>query len=139
MKKILSLTLAVLALSCSEKKVDKRDNCVLVERITVSPDCYAGNGGLVLTADVPSSMSLDWVIAPLADTSGSKTYLPYYASSTSNQITVPDSIVRKYPKLGIIYAGAYGCPSDIYFSFVRRMGADSCMSWHLQERFVKED
>lgn len=132
------LILAALALACSEKKVDKRDDCVPVERVTVSADCYTGNAGLLLTADSPSAIGLDWVIAPLKDTSGTQTYLPYYASSVSNQLMVPDSIVRKYPKIGIMFVGAYGCPSDMYFSFVRRMDGDSCARWYLQERFLKD-
>ncbi|MET7253820.1 hypothetical protein ACWKW6_01395 [Dyadobacter jiangsuensis] len=136
MKKLLAL--AAIALACSEKKVDKRDNCVPVEQVAVSPDCYAGTDGLLLTADSPSSIALDWVLAPLKDTSGAQTYVPYYASTTSNQLVVPDSIVRKYPKIGVMFVGAYGCPSDMYFSFVRRMGADSCARWYLQERFLKD-
>ncbi|MCF0071119.1 hypothetical protein LZD49_11620 [Dyadobacter sp. CY261] len=137
MKKI--LVLVALALACSDKKVEKRDNCVAVERMTVSSDCYEGTNGIVLTADSPSSIALDWAIAPLKDTSGTQTYVPYYASSPSNQLTLPDSIVRKYPKIGVTYVGAWGCPSDIYFSFVRRMDGDSCMRWYLQERFEKGD
>jgi len=65
--------------------------------------------------------------------------VPYYATTTSNQLVVPDSIVRKYPKIGVMFVGAYGCPSDMYFSFVRRMGGDSCARWYLQERFLKGD
>lgn len=137
MKKFLAL--AAIALACSEKKVDKRDDCVPVERVTVSQDCYEGSAGFLLTADTPSSISLDWVIAPLKDTSGAQTYVPYYASTTSNQLMVPDSIVRKYPKIGVMFVGAYGCPSDMYFSFVRRMDKDSCARWYLQERFLKGD
>lgn len=137
MKKFLAL--AVIALACSEKKVDKRDDCVPVERVVVSADCYEGTAGLLLTADTPSSIALDWVIAPLKDTSGAQTYVPYYASTPSNQLMVPDSIVRKYPKIGVTFVGAYGCPSDMYFSFVRRMDGDSCARWYLQERFLKGD
>jgi hypothetical protein len=133
------LVLAVIALACSEKKVDKRDDCVPVERVVVSADCYEGTAGLLLTADTPSSIALDWVIAPLKDTSGAQTYVPYYASTPSNQLMVPDSIVRKYPKIGVTFVGAYGCPSDMYFSFVRRMDGDSCARWYLQERFLKGD
>jgi hypothetical protein len=137
MKKI--LVLAAIALACSEKKVEKRDDCVQVEQVTVSQDCYQGTSGLIVTADTPSAIALDWVIAPLKDTSGAQTYVPYYVSSPSNQITLPDSLVRKYPKIGITYVGSWGCGSDIYFSFVRRMGSDSCMRWFLQERFLKGD
>lgn len=137
MKKILALV--AVALACSEKKVDKRDDCVLVEQVVVSADCYKGSGGLLLTADTPSSIGLDWVIAPLKDTTGAQTYVPYYASTTSNQLMVPDSIVRKYPKIGVMFVGAYGCPSELYFSFVRRMDGDSCARWYLQERFLKGD
>lgn len=137
MKKFLALV--AIALACSEKKVDKRDDCVPVEQVAVSPDCYKGTGGLLLTADTPSSIGLDWVLAPLKDTSGAQTYVPYYASTTSNQLMVPDSIVRNYPKIGVMFVGAYGCPSDMYFSFVRRMDGDSCARWYLQERFLKDD
>ncbi|WP_353721159.1 hypothetical protein [Dyadobacter sp. 676] len=137
MKKILAL--AVVAWACSDKNVEKRDSCVPVEQMTVSSDCYDGTGGLLLTANTPTSIGLDWAIAPLKDTSGAQTYVPYYASSTSNQLVLPDSIVQKYPKIGVMYVGAYGCPSDIYFSFVRRVDKDSCTRWYLQERFVKHE
>ncbi|SDF73517.1 hypothetical protein SAMN04487996_11258 [Dyadobacter soli] len=137
MKKYLAL--AVIALACSEKKVDKRDDCVPVERVTVSADCYKGTSGLLLTADSPSTIALDWVLAPLKDTSGAQTYTPVYMTTTSNQLIVPDSLVRKYPKIGIMFVGAYGCPSDMYFSFVRRPDGDSCARWYLQERFLKGD
>ncbi|GGM83928.1 hypothetical protein GCM10010967_14680 [Dyadobacter beijingensis] len=135
MKKI--LILAAVMLACSDKNVDKRDSCLQVEQVSVPTDCYTGNGGLVLTADTPSSIALDWVIAPLKDTTGAQTYVPYYVSSPSNQITLPDSIVRKYPKIGVTYVGVLGCTSDMYFSFVRRVGADSCVRWVQQERFLK--
>lgn len=133
------LVLAAVALACSEKKVGIRTDCVAVERVTVSADCYKDTTGLLLTADSPSSIALDWVLAPLRDTTGAQTYVPVYMTTTSNQLVVPDSLVRKYPKIGIAFVGAYGCPSDIYFSFVRRMDGDSCARWYLQERFVKGD
>lgn len=137
MRKFLALAFFVMA--CSDKDVEKRDNCVQVEQMSVTSECYTGTGGLVLTADSPSSIALDWVFAPLNDTTGAQTYVPYYTSTPSNQVTLPDSIVRKYPKIGVMYVGAWGCPSDMYFSFVRRTDSDSCVRWYLQERFLKDD
>lgn len=138
MKKALALIFVLFA--CSEKKVDRRSDCVQVEQLNAPMACYNAGEGLVLTADTPSSQALDWVIAPLTDTSGAQRYVPYYVSTPSNQITLPDTLVTKYPKIGIVYVGAYGCGSDLYFSFVKRTGLDpSCVRWYLQERFVKGD
>lgn len=138
MKKVLALILILFA--CSEKKVSKRSDCVQVEQVNVPAACYQAAEGLVLTADTPTSQALDWVIAPLADTSGKQSYAPYYVSTPSNQLVLPDTLVRKYPKFGVVYVGAYECGSDMYFSFVRRTDkALNCERWYLQERFVKGD
>jgi hypothetical protein len=135
MKKILALVL--ISLSCSDKKVEKRNNCVQVEQVMAPTACYDKAQGLTLTADTPSSQGLEWVIAPLADTTGAQTYVPYYVSTASNTITLPDSVIKNFPKIGIAHVGAYGCGSDLYFSFVKRTGPDSCVRWYLQEKFVK--
>lgn len=138
MKKILALILVSMA--CSKKEVDRRSDCVDVEQVNVASSCYDETKGLTLTADTPSSQGLEWVIAPLKDTSGAQSYIPYYVSSPSNQITLSDSLLRKYPKIGIVYVGGYDCGSDLYFSFVKRTDKDSsCVRWFLQERFVKGD
>lgn len=138
MKKILALI--VISLACSKKEVDRRSDCVKVEQVKVAPACYDGAKGLTLTADTPSSQALEWVIAPLRDTSGAQTFVPYYVSTPSNQLTLPDSLLSKYPKIGITYVGGYDCGSDMYFSFVKRTDPDSsCVRWFLQERFLKGD
>lgn len=139
----LGILISVLA-GCRSAETPPPVACQLLGDLTPPTACYTAGMGLTLTAaSLPAVTNMVWVIAPLMDTviRGGQTYVPLILTTTTNSVTIPDTIADKYPKVGV-YAIQKGCTSrlNLYFSFVKRFQqTTSCFVWQQQEKFVTGD
>jgi hypothetical protein len=140
----LFLTGLALYLAVSCRSTDPLVACQTLH-VTAPTTCYQAGTGLVLTADASPVATLVWVIAPFADTliEGGKTYVPRYFTTTTNTVTIPDSIAGRFPKIGV-GVSEKDCDRtntvSLYFSFVRRpQQGSACVVWQQQEMFVLGD
>jgi hypothetical protein len=128
---VLFILFLILCVSLSCSRTQEADPCQSVVEITAMQGCYNSSLGLpLMVSGYSQTEGWEWRVYAVEDTTSSNLINLQIRRPSSGKLTVPDSILSRYPMIHVQVAAYCGNASkeSMYYSFVRR-GSDNCTTW----------
>ncbi len=138
MKKLLVPALVYLLMNCQRETPPDPDSCSAPRQVTTDAGCYVGNGlTMQISGDGAGTRQFEWTIIANDDTTQTSGFgwQPNkdvrLINAASTRFVVPDSIVRRYKRIGVQVRLRCGSQQLMFmsaFAPVRSAGG-SCVTW----------